>query len=317
MNKVIKVGCLTAIPGEKKQGFVKVLDTQYSMPITIINGVHEGRTILITAGVHGGEYPCIKTAMDLAKELEPSEIWGQIILIHPVNVTGFVGRNAAVMPVDNKNILRVFPGDKNGTLSEKIAYFITHELQDQSDVYLDLHGGDLNEDLLPHIYYPGVGEEWVVKESKRIAEFFDMPYYIKSNTRNGTYTSAALRGIPSLLIERGGCGLCKEEDVKAYKKDILSVLSALEVIKKERPQKQYDPVEIYEAEYVDALNSGCWVCYVKAGEVIKEGQKLGEVTDFFGNIIDIYYAKYDGIVLYHTVAFSVTENSSLIAYGKI
>lgn len=317
MNKVLKIGSLTAIPGEKKQGFVKVLDTQYSMPITIINGIHEGRTILITAGVHGGEYPCIKTAMDLAKEIEPSEVWGQIILVHPVNVAGFIGRNEAVMPVDNKNILRVFPGDKDGTLSEKIAYFITHELQDQSDIYLDLHGGDLNEDLLPHIYYPGVGEEWVVKESKRIAEFFDMPYYIKSNTRNGTYTSAALRGTPSLLIERGGCGLCKEEDVKAYKKDIQSVLSALEVIKKERTEKQYNPVEIYEAEYVDALNSGCWVCYVKAGEAIKEGQKLGEVTDFFGNIIDSYYAKYDGIVLYHTVAYSVTENSSLIAYGKI
>lgn len=316
MKDVLKVGSLIAERGEKKQGFVKILDTKYNMPITIINGIHEGKTILITAGVHGGEYPCIKTAMDLAKEIDPNEVSGQIILVHPVNVAGFIGRNTAVMPVDNKNILRVFPGDQNGTISDKIAYFITHELQDQSDFYLDLHGGDINEDLLPHIYYPGVGEEWVVKTSKKIAKLFDVPYYIKSNTRNGTYTSAALRGVPSLLIERGGCGLCKEEDVKAYKKDILNVLSALEFIKKEITEKQYEPVEIYEAEYIEALNSGCWICYVKAGETIKEGQKLGEVMDFFGNIVDTYYAKYDGIVLYHTVAFSVTESSSLIAYGK-
>ena len=58
-------------------------------------------------------------------------------------------------------------------------------------------------------------------------------------------------------------------------------------------------------------------CLVKAGQIIKEGEKLGEVTDYFGNIIDTYYAKFDGIVLYNTVAYSVTKDSSLIAYGKI
>ena len=317
MKKELVICGLTAKVGEKKQGFINILDTETQMPATIINGVNEGKTILITAGVHGCEYPCIKAAMDLGKEIDPKKVSGQIIIIHPVNTQGFLGRNAAIVPEDNKNILRVFPGNKNGTISEKIAYVITHELQDKADFYFDLHGGDLHEDLLPHIYYPGVGDSKVTEASIEIAKCFNVPYFIRSNTTNGTYTSAAIRGVPSLLIERGGCGLCKEEDVNEYKKDILNVLATLNVLEYKITKNKYSPLELSEGEYVNALNSGCWKCFVKVGQYIKEGQKLGEITDYFGNVIDVYYAKFNGVVLYNTVAFSVSKDSSLIAYGRI
>lgn len=309
---------LKAKTGEKKQGFIKILDTETKMPVTIINGEKDGKTMLITAGVHGCEYPCIKTAIELAREIAPKKVTGQIIIVHPVNTQGFVGRNAAIVPEDNKNILRVFPGDKNGTISEKIAYVISNELQAKADFYLDIHGGDVHEDLLPHIYYPGAAEENVVEASIEMAKCFNVPYYVKSNTTNGTYTSAAIRKlIPSLLIERGGCGLCKEEDVKAYKNDIINVLAYLNILEHEIIEKDFKAKEIKEAIYLDALNDGCWTCLVKAGENIIKGQKLGEVTDYFGNIIDTYYAEFDAVVLYNTVAFSVTKNSPLVAYGKI
>lgn len=318
MKKELNICELSAKVGEKKQGFINILDTKTSMPVTIINGIKEGKTMLITAGVHGGEYPCIKASIELAKEIDAKEVSGQIIIVHPVNTQAFKGRNAAIVPEDNKNILRVFPGDKDGTVSEKIAYVISNELQEKADFYLDIHGGDIHEDLLPHIYYPGLAEKEVLEDSIEMAKYFDLPYYVKSNTTNGTYTSAAIRkGVPSLLVERGSCGLCKEDDVKAYKKDILNVLRALNILEGEVIKNRITPKEIKEAEYLDALNDGCWTCLVKAGQIIKEGEKLGEVTDYFGNIIDTYYAKFDGIVLYNTVAYSVTKDSSLIAYGKI
>ena len=309
---------LKAKAGEKNKGFITILDTETKMPVTIINGEKEGKTMLITAGVHGCEYPCIKTAIELAREIDPKKVTGQIIIVHPVNTQGFVGRNAAIVPEDNKNILRVFPGDKNGTISEKIAYVISNELQAKADFYLDIHGGDIHEDLLPHIYYPGAADEKIVEASIKIAKCFNVPYYVKSNTTNGTYTSAAIRkSIPSLLIERGGCGLCKEEDVKAYKNDIINVLAYLNILEHEIIEKEFEAKEIKEAIYLDALNDGCWTCLVKAGDNIIKGQKLGEVTDYFGNIIDTYYAEFDAVVLYNTVAFSVTKNSPLVAYGKI
>lgn len=318
MKKELVICELSAKPGERTQGFINILDTETKMPVTIINGSKEGKTMLITAGVHGCEYPCIKTAIELAKEIEPKKVSGQIIIVHPVNTQAFVKRVAAVVPEDNKNILRMFPGDKNGTISEKIAYVISTELQEKADFYLDIHGGDVQEDLLPHIYYPGAAKQSVVEASIEMAKAFNVHYYVKSNTTNGSYTSAAIRkDIPSLLIERGGCGLCKEDDVKAYKSDILNVLSSLNILEHEITERELSPKEIKEAVYLDASNDGCWTCLVNAGDYVKKAQELGKVTDYFGNEIDIYYAEFDGVVLYNTVAFSVAKNDAIVAYGKV
>lgn len=315
---MIKRGNLIANKGEKTQGLFEVYESGTFMPVTLINGVNEGKTILITAGVHGCEYPCIKTAIELAKEINPKKVNGKIIIIHPVNTQGFSGRHAAIVPEDNKNILRMFPGNKEGTISEKIAHAITNEFIEKCDYYLDLHGGDLHEELIPHIYYSGKAKETVIEESIKISKYFDVPYIVKANSTNGTYTSAAIeKGIPSLLIERGGCGLCKDEDVNAYKKDILNVLIGLSILEEKINKNKFSPKEIKEAIYLDALNDGCWTCFVKAGERVYKGQKLGEISDYFGNVIDTYHAEFDAVVLYNTVAYSVTKDSSIIAYGKI
>lgn len=318
MKEILSICQLNTKHGEKVQGFIKILDTNIEIPITLINGEKEGKTVVITAGVHGCEYPGIKTAIELADEINPKDVSGNIIIVHIVNTLGFKEKRAAIMPEDNKNILRVFPGNKNGTVSDKIAYFITNEIYSKADIYFDLHGGDLHEDLVPHIYYPAKAEDEIVEKCIEIAKYFNVNYFAKSNNTNGTFTSAAINHkIPSLLIERGGCGLCKEKEVIEYKKDMLNVLSKLNVLDYEITQGEVSPKEIKEAIYLDSLNEGCWTCFVSAGKFIKKGDKLGEIRDYFNNIIDTYYAEFDGIILYNTVALSVEKGSSLVAYGRV
>ena len=104
MKKEISICNITAKPDQKAQGFINILDTETKMPITIINGQKEGKTVLITAGVHGWEYPGIRTAIELAKEINPQDVSGNIIIVHVVNTAGFEKRRAAIMPEDDKNI---------------------------------------------------------------------------------------------------------------------------------------------------------------------------------------------------------------------
>lgn len=317
MNKEINICGLKAACGEKVQGFVKILDTETKMPVTIINGKKSGKTILLTAGIHGGEYPCIKTAIELSKEIDPCDVSGTIIIVHPVNTQGFIGRCAAIIPEDNKNLNRVFPGNENGTLSDKTAYVITNEFQSIADFYVDMHGGDLHESLYSYVYYPGIGNEEVVQQSKEIAEKVNVDYMVKSSATTGAYNSAAILGTPSILIERGGCGLCKREDVDAYKKDLYTILKSLEVLQDSDEVVNETPYEITEVKYIDSEHDGCLDMYVNSGEKIKQGQKLYEVTDFFGNILTEHNAEFDGVVLYNTVSYAISENASIIAYGKL
>lgn len=318
MKKDFTICNITAKAGEKVQGFINILDTEVKMPATIINGAKEGKTVLITAGVHGCEYPAIRTAIELAMEIDPKEVSGNIILVHVVNMEGFEKRVAALMPQDNKNILRMFPGNKEGTISEKIAYVITNELVKKADYYFDIHGGDLHEELVPHLYYPAKAKKEVVDKCKELAKHFNVAYYAPSNNINGTFTSAAVNlDIPGLLIERGGCGLCKEQEVALYKDDILNILSVLNMIKYERRYNNFTPEEISYALYIDSVEDGCWTCFVDAGQNVKEGDKLGEMSDCFGNVIKTYYAEFDSTILYNTVSYSVAKNTSLVAYGRV
>lgn len=312
---MLRLGNLIADRGEKKQGFVNVYDTNYSMPVTLINGELLGKTILITGGIHGCEYTAIQTVIELAKEINPKNVSGKIIIIHPVNVQAFKKKVSAINPWDNKNLNREFPGDINGTISEKICYFIENECHSQCDFYIDLHGGDLYEMATNFVYYPGIAEENVIKESKEIASLLNVDYVVKSGAKTGAYNYAAIKGIPSILIEKGGRGLWSKEEIYDYKNDILTILKHFNVLEGQI-KKDKEPVNITEAVYLESTCDGCWYPKVKAGQKVNEGEMLGEVKDFFGNVIERYYARVSGVVLYMTVSLSVEKDEPLVAYGK-
>ena len=42
-------------------------------------------------------------------------------------------------PIDNLNLARVFPGNQDGTITERIAHFISKQLIDKSSFLIDLH----------------------------------------------------------------------------------------------------------------------------------------------------------------------------------
>ena len=317
MKKDFSICGLTIEECSKVQDFVKILDTETSMPVTLINGKNEGKTVLITAGIHGSEYPCIRTAIELAKEIQPEQVNGQIIIVHPVNTQGFSAKCAGIVPEDKKNLNRVFPGNQKGTISDKIAYVITHEFQDKSDFYFDMHGGDLYEELHPYIYYPGACEEEISHKSKEIAGIFNVDYMVKSSATTGASNSAAIRGIPGVLIERGGSGFCRREDVNKYKDDMMNALKTFGVLQGETVKPEKAPIEISNVKYIDSSKNGCLEIFVHAGEKIKKGDMLYTITDLFGNVIDTYSAEFDGVVLYNTVSLSINQGESIIAYGEL
>lgn len=316
MMTTLSICGLSASRGTKVQGFIRILDTDTQIPVTLINGAQDGKTILITAGIHGCEYPGILTTIELARELDPLKLAGRLIMVHPANPQGFAAKTPQLVPGDGKNLNRVFPGDKEGTIADKIAYTLTHNFQNEADFYMDLHGGDLLELVTPYVYYPGMAKDDVVTISKSAAEVLDVPYMVKSTATTGAYNSAALRGVPGILIERGGQGLWNRAEVDSYKKDVLNILKYLKVIEGELTANRHKPVDLINPIYLAANSGGCWYPSVKAGDRLIKGQTLGEVKDVFGNTLDIYYSQLEGVVLYLTTSLAVCKDDSLVAYAE-
>ncbi|MEI6875660.1 MAG: hypothetical protein WCL50_11110, partial [Spirochaetota bacterium] len=62
----LTIGQLVAEPGAKVQGFLRVHGSDLEMPLTLVNGTRPGKTVVITAGIHGGEYPGVEASIRLA-----------------------------------------------------------------------------------------------------------------------------------------------------------------------------------------------------------------------------------------------------------
>ena len=317
LAEAVNICGLAVERGAKLRTMLPVPNTQIEIPITIINGAADGPTLLVTAGIHGGEYPGIAAAMELGGELEPEQLHGRLIMLHPVNIQGFWARREFIVPEDGKNLNRVFPGRADGTLSEKIAYLISSRLFPLADFYVDLHSGDIHESLHPYVYYPGQPTEELAQKARSVAKVLNVEYMVRSMATGGAYNYAASTGLPSILIERGGAGLCLHEDIEEYKSDLRNILRKLGLLAEPVKPRRYIPRDMTDLIYLEAEQTGCWLHHIHSGDFVEEGQVLGRLTDLFGETLTTYYAQQTGIVLYVCPALAAPKGTVLVAYGKI
>ncbi|GAB5551782.1 MAG: hypothetical protein Sapg2KO_13730 [Saprospiraceae bacterium] len=304
---------LSLVPGEKSSGFINVPGTPVKMPTTVIVGTKPGKNILITGGVHGGEYPCIETAIRLAKSLEPEEVQGTLVIIHPVNTPAFAARLQYYGPYDGKNLNRVFPGKALGTVSERIAYAV-HQLQQGADFYIDLHGGDIHEALVPFVIFSELGGAELAEASRKASALFGFPYVVGSTSENGSIGAAAAVGTPGMLAELGQCGRWSEDEVETYlaaTKNVLRHLGVLEGMVIENNEVQFlEKMHVLKSE-----NDGCWYPTKALEEKVKAGEKIGEIRDFFGNTLSEYFAPATGLLLYVVTSLAISKGDPLVAIG--
>lgn len=310
----LKVGSLSATVGSKVQGYLEVEGTPVKMPITLINGVNEGKTVVITGGTHGGEYPGVEASIRLAKILQPAEVSGQLTIVHPVNVPAFQAKLQYVGPYDGKNLNREYPGLATGTVTQRIAYTISSQLFTQADFYMDLHGGDIHESLTPFVIYSKLGDEAQTKLSLEASKALGVKYVCGSVSTNGTFGCAATMGVPGFLGEIGNCGLWSEAEVKQYVDGVSNVLRLLKVLPGEVVENK-EAVVVDHMTGLDAQQTGCWYPCVKINDVVKKGQKLGEIRDYFTNVLGEYFAPCDGVMLYVISSLPINAGDPIIAIG--
>lgn len=219
---------------------------------------------------------------------------------------------------DGKNLNREFPGNPKGTEMERLAWAVSHELQPAADYYIDLHSGDDYEQLTSYVYYAGMADEKTVSQSRRMAEQVDVPYMVRSNVASGgAYNYAASQGIPSILIERGGMGAWTSEEVRSTRRDVRNILCHLGIYQGKKDYRTYYPLDVTDICYQDASRDGLWYPFKKPGDMIREGEILGEVRDYEGGLLELSVAEYDGVILYQTGTLQVLGDGPMIAYGKI
>jgi predicted deacylase len=317
-------------PGTMKHFLIPIADDQHQtqLPVTVFHGQHIGPVLGITAGVHGYEYAPIMAGQELIRSIDPQQLSGTVILVQIANLESFLGRSPYVNPLDKKNLNRSFPGNAEGTVTERLADFITQQVIPRCNFFLDMHSGDAPEDLMPYsAYYQHHKFPTISHQAKLMAQSMGFDHivvfkttekdYMKENQPSLYCSAQAFKmGIPSADIECGKLGLVEPDLINKIVSAVQSLLKHLRmsdgVI-----ELNTDALLIADRSYISSDQSGVFYPLKSSGDYITKGTKIGYITDFFNRPLDEIYAPNDGIILYMLGTPPVNKGETLVTIGRV
>lgn len=316
----LSLGALHAAPGTKTRGTVPAdLGTlTVDIPLTLVNGAHPGPRVLITAGVHGGEFTGIDAATRLAALLEPAELHGQLIVCPVANPPAVYQGRLGVSPLDGVNINRVFPGDPDGGPTERLAAWLFAHLLDGADAFVDLHAGGIDEVLRNFVSYRLTGDAQLDAKSAELALSLGVEDVIVGLTADGgnSHAAAARAGVPSVLVETGQLGERDADTARHLVDRLYRLMRGLGMLTPEGGAS----APVREWVWVAGVTSevtGLWYPEFTAGDDVTQGQVIGRVIDPADGSEHKVHAPAGGRVFYGMHGLTVAPDTELAAIAAI
>ena len=311
----IAIGSLVASPGTRVTGVVPV-DVGIAIlevPVAIVHGSRPGPRVAVTAGIHGAEYVSIAALREVVLDLDADAVTGSLVAVLTANPAAFAARTIYLNPLDGLNLNRHFPGDSNGSPTQRLAHWLTTEVIAGSDAFVDMHCGDMNEALVSFTGIEETGNAAVDSRSRELAEAYGLRYLLIGRNPGMTTAAAAALGIPAVLGEVGGQGLWPQEDVAFHAAGLRRVLRAAGLIDA-APATPAHPTEVLATEaWMRATTTGYWHPAVAVGDRISAGTVVGEVQDAFGSVLERPTASIDGVVIFLVSSLAMNAGDPLLA----
>lgn len=285
---------------------VAKLHTQNTIdvPVIIERSKKPGPTILITAGIHGDEINGVEIVRQIIAKGINKPKKGTIICIPVINVFGFIHMDREFP--DGRDLNRVFPGTKGGSLASRVAHKLITEIVPHADLIMDFHTGGADRFNSPQIRIKK--KETILDE---LAEVFGAPFVYYSKNLNKTFRNTSYKlGIPMLLFEGGKSfnidATITNTGVNGAKR-VLHHLGMLKTtFKVSRPKKSC--VFIADSKWIRAKYSGMFKASIKINSFVNESDVIGHITDPYGSFNHFVKAPNSGYI------FNINE-SPLVYQG--
>src|SRR5258706_4934482 len=320
------VGTATAQRGKKAYGALNVpagSDAGYDIAVAVLHGARPGPVLAVVSGAHGTEYASIVAVERLIDAVDPAQLSGTLILVPIVNVPSFERIVPHVNPTDNKSMNRFYPGDARGTQTDRASFVVTKEVVDKCDHLIDLHGGDLDENLRPYSYWTVTGNRKQDELSRAMVLAFGLDHIIISSDRpkdpkasRYLENTASTRGKPSFTAEAGRSGPVNDADVAVLANGVLNVMGHLKMMPRQVAPVR-NPVWIEPVISVTAEQNGVFHPRVDRDAHVLKGAPIGLVTDYYNRKIQDVIAPEAGIVLFVRALPSLKKGDTIVSIGVV
>jgi uncharacterized protein len=276
-----------------------------------------GKTILVTAGMDGDEYVGIEAAYQLIETYKDREINGRLIIIPIVNIPGF-SAETSTNPLDLKYPKHFYPGKPNGIPTERLIDWLDRTFIRDTDLWLDLHSGSLNEHLVPCILSYETVNRSLNTLSEKIIASLGAPVMVYEKPHAWVKTERLSRAnVAYFIFESGTNGSRDHTDIdrhiswteKAFQASGL-ISAPLNIFGETEPA-----VWRKIGEYLSPAD-GLWYPQKFSGENIAVGELLG-----IWRSLDLISSKritssQDGIILWGKKGLHISKGESLVAIAS-
>ena len=284
---------------------------------TTLQGKTEGSHLLILAGIHGDEYEPIAAARDIIDAVPGILLRGTVTVVPIVNLSAF--RRAARTGEDGLDLARTCPGNKNGSISERVAAEVS-ELIAVADYLIDLHTGGTVYAIDPLCGYVLHKSADILDKQRAMARAFNLKtIWGTSDKLNGRTLSVARdHNVPAIYTEFGGGGGFNKFIAQQYLQGCLNVMRMLGMAEGEVAGARWEyEVEDHRDEsghlqrMLPASCEGFFEAEVSLGEFVKKQQRIGSISNPFNGKREPVYADVDGMVFLLRVVPSVLKGDAL------
>ena len=287
----------TINPGESKTINVEIArlhnTTKLNMPIIVRRSKFDGPVVLFSAGIHGDEINGVEIVRQLISKKISKPKRGTIICIPIINVYGFINKSREFP--DGRDLNRVFPGSKAGSLASRFAFHILAQIMPLVNYAVDFHAGGASRFNAPQIRIAHNNEDL-----KILADVFNAPFTLYSRNIIGSFRNSSERMDVKMLLFEGGKSLninttIADEGVNGAKR----LLAHLDMLDPKHTVLQQPSKTIYieKSGWLRAKCSGLLHDYNTIGTFVKKGTVLAIITDPYGKFERKVKAPNDGYVI--------------------
>lgn len=320
------VGTATAARGATATGLIAVpagSDSALHIPVAVVHGARPGPVVAFVAGSHGTEYASIIALQRLIPRLDARVLTGTVIIAPLLNAASFEQMTPHLNPIDRKGMNGQYPGDPNGTQTQRALALVTREILAPADVVIDLHGGDLDEDLRPYSYWFRSGRAAQDSASRALVLAFGLDHVIVTDVNPDAPTAGRslsgqglVRGKTVVVAEAGRTGTATPADVASLTDGALNVLGALHMI--DRPvQAVQHPVWLGGGARVAADSAGMFYATVGRDARVTQGDVIGYTTDYLGRRTGEIRAPLTGVVTFIRGVPSMWPKATLVNVAQV
>jgi hypothetical protein len=295
-HKEITIFNETILPGKSKTINMQIgklhTMTDLHIPIIVERSKIEGPVVLLTAGLHGDEINGTEIVRELIVKKINKPKRGTIICIPVINIFGFVNQTREFP--DGRDLNRIFPGSKTGSLASQFAYYILKEILPHIDYAIDFHAGGAQRFNAPQIRIVPNNEEL-----KTLSDVFGAPFTLYSNNISGSFRSTCDKMNVKMLLFEGGKSVdinnaVTKEAVEGTKRFLMH----FGMLKnKHEILKPHQTIYIEKSDWIRANFSGMFHGLKQIGSYVTKGELLATISDPFGKVSHKLKAPHAGYLI--------------------